>query len=587
MANERGSALLVTLVVLVVLTVLGTSIVFVSQTDHRAVENERWSAQSLDLAEAGAREVKRWLDHPRSAEHCVLFPDVAVVDRTLRRIDVDGAGPAAAVLADGTPAKPRYKQGSDLLFDRPFTGDLADAFLGTADGPDVRIEDASFLADLSERLLPAFPGSGVTARIARIDAYGPPYRPVGGVFTAGGIATIAATARIYRDVDGAVLAESKVTVVLDEVPYSAAFGPLRTCGDLAWSGPAPARWGAVVASGTVTLPPDHTLVPASLARGVPADPRRDSLRFAAPAEDVLFLAYKEKVESQDGGLVVEDPWLRVVAGAGFVNAPPCVGGTADQPCPFLWDGASDLAGGQRPSHEAGDDGSHSNLFAFPMPCESLDYALWKRIAASGDRDVHLFTWEGGTTFRERGTGRVGDVRDLTDDRTGLFFFDTMDGTPPRDDNLTPGILISGGTWGARGLLFWNGASFGIEGVTGRAATAAAPGEPLEEGGTRYLNLAYPPALGDPFRGSAVDALGGGVVRNASGPAIATEASFWGLLHVSGSFTESGAGRIVGAVDAAGSITESEVWWDERIASGWPPEGWDLPRTFVRSWRTEP
>jgi len=40
-----------------------------------------------------------------------------------------------------------------------------------------RIEDAGFLADLSEKLLPGFPAPGLLARISRIDVYAPPYRP--------------------------------------------------------------------------------------------------------------------------------------------------------------------------------------------------------------------------------------------------------------------------------------------------------------------------------------------------------------------------------------------------------------------------
>jgi len=57
--------------------------------------------------------------------------------------------------------------------------------------PDVRIEDAGFLADLSEKLLPSFPAPGLLGRIARVDVYGPPHPLFG-------IATIAVTARILR-----------------------------------------------------------------------------------------------------------------------------------------------------------------------------------------------------------------------------------------------------------------------------------------------------------------------------------------------------------------------------------------------------
>jgi hypothetical protein len=610
-ARERGSALLVVLLVLVLLTVLGSALLFVSTTDGRTAENERFAAEALHLAEAGARQAKRWFDHPASTGHAVAFPAAGAVDRTLRRIDVDGeAGPTAAVPADGSPARPYYK---DDLFDRPFRGSQEDALLGTSDGPDVRIDDASgtaraFLDDLSEKLLPSASGA-LRVRIARIDVYAPPYRRSGGAFVPRGVATVAVVARVLRAADGAVLAESRVTTVLDEIPYAAAYGPLHTCGDLAWTGAPPARWGAVTAAGTVTLPADHTLVPASLARAASADPRIDLLRYAAPEEEALFLAYKEKIESQDGGLVLEDPWLRIVSGGAFGNAPACAGGTPEQPCPFSWNGASDLAGGQLPSHTGMGDGSHASLLVAPTTCPVFDYSLFKRIAASGDRDAHLFTWESGTTFRDRATGEVGDVRDLTDGRTGMFFFDTRDGRPPRDtdadgvlDNLTPGISIEGGTWGARGALYWNGETFRVEGAAGREATATPPGEPFRDAngngvfdpGERCINLAYATSLDGTMRGSAVDPFGGGVVRNAAGPGIPTTASFWGLLHASGSLDLTGGARILGTASALGSVTESrpgapalEIYWDQALASGWPPEGWDLPRVHVVSWRTEP
>src|SRR4029079_18397208 len=105
-------------------------------------------------------------------------------------------------------------------------------------------------------------------------------------------------------------------------------------------------------------------------------------------------------------------------------------------------------------------------------------------------------------------------------------------------------------------------------------------------GSRTIHLAYPASIDGVVRGSA----------SAGGPApgIAIEASFWGVLHTGGAFDLSGDATIVGAVDAGGPVTEStpggpkvQILWDPEVAGAWPPEGWNLPRTFVRSWRTEP
>src|SRR4029079_13122535 len=116
-------------------------------------------------------------------------------------------------------------------------------------------------------------------------------------------------------------------------------------------------------------------------------------------------------------------------------------------------------------------GSLSHLQAGqPVSCIEMPYDVWKAVATSGEGDVRYFTWSSGTSFKENGFGTAQTFESLTDDQTGLFFFDTKDGvapytasgTPPPADsylNLTPKIVINGGTWGVRGFVYLNAASF--------------------------------------------------------------------------------------------------------------------------------
>ena len=61
---QRGSALLVTLMVLVGMSLLGLGFVALSETESAISVNERDHAQTVALAEAGAREVVQWFQYP-------------------------------------------------------------------------------------------------------------------------------------------------------------------------------------------------------------------------------------------------------------------------------------------------------------------------------------------------------------------------------------------------------------------------------------------------------------------------------------------------------------------------------------------
>ncbi|MGI0148935.1 MAG: pilus assembly PilX N-terminal domain-containing protein, partial [Thermoplasmata archaeon] len=209
--GQKGSALVISILVLVILTVLGVSFLLLAETENRIAENERLSSQALYFAEAGTHVVIQWFDHPGSTSN-VILPPQAAANRTRRKIDEDG-DPATPPHDQDGAAWPRYKQevdqdrnGEDDLFDKPYRFDLRNTFLGTEDGPDVRIDAGApgpgrdFLDDLSEALAGGYPAAegGIRARISRIDVYAPPYLRIGGRWTRHGIATVKVIGRIYR-----------------------------------------------------------------------------------------------------------------------------------------------------------------------------------------------------------------------------------------------------------------------------------------------------------------------------------------------------------------------------------------------------
>lgn len=599
------------------MALLGISFLLMGETEARIARNEQRAAQALYLAEAGARAVKRWFDHPVTA---LGFPSPSVADLTLRRIvdETDPYDPSEATPADGVVGSyPYYKQDVDLdgdgredLFDRPFRPGFQHALMGTADGPDVRIDDGdvaarAFLEDLTRILAPGFPGEGggVHARIARIDVYAPPYVKVGSTWSRYGLATVKVIARIHGPApDGErILAEREVEAVLGEAPYRGPDGPLHSCDALTFTNGVAdlaVHWGVVTAVGfgKLSLGPAPPFEPERIRESLPRE------EPAVPGVDPLWngigeAAFEEFRVAIDGA-PVEDPWFRVTCGEDLLGAPS---GT------LPWPPDPTPAPGSAPGYCC----DHSGI-AQGVPfvtCPDYDYRLWKLIATSGESDVRYFVWAGADDFRENGTGPVLDFQAATHGQEGLFFFDTRDSLPPVDldgdgrlDNLTPGITVDTDGWHFRGVIYLNADRFRMDSVPAVSAALRAPGEPFQdveqdavyEEGDPYVNLHYPTTLGAGFVIDGTDAFGGGVMRNDRGPAIDAPVSLEGILYVSGEFEATGTGVVYGSVIALGGVVQEiedgsqptpELYWDASIVDSWPPEGWDLPRSVITGWRT--
>jgi type II secretory pathway pseudopilin PulG len=621
MSRERGSALVIAVLILAVLTLLGMSYLLMADTENKIAENERLSAQALYFAEGVTREVRRWFDRPPYTARGVVNlvrPTTAVMDREGREIDIDGPGPVAPVTADGSLARPFYKAGvdndrdtNDDIFDKPYRSALKDMFVGTADGPDIQMDrttggsaTVSFLDALADKIMPGFPAgaANILARIRAIKIYEPPYIDVGsGTWIRYGIATVSTRVQILRNsgtADEQVLADRTLTTVLNEAPYGGAFGPLHSCDELGWDNAFRVHWGAATASSTANLPPTALNgMSRSIPRDLPPTPRVDAIHgHLSPAGDADWTDVKTNLEDQP----IEDPWFRFFAGLSVQNW-----STFGSPQVY-----PPLTGGQ----------DRSNRFQdYPyVPCPDFNYETWKAIAKSGGSDVHYYAWAGGARFSENGTGPPTDFEEITNGKTGLFFFDTKDGLAPHDfdasnvaANLTPDIRIGDADYGTRGFLYVNTTKWRVDGASGKPATFRLPGEPfrdVNENGVKdptelWINLRYGAISDinsviyvdkdDTYDTSIPPPATPAPVWNPLGPSVTHDAIVWGILYLSGQFEADGTPYYDGSVITfAGTETGAKtpgtanLYWDPMLKENWPPPDWDLPRVIITGWQTD-
>ncbi len=612
---ERGSAMVISVLVTALMSLLGISYLLMADTENRIAENEKLSAQALYFGEGSVREVKRWFDRPpygTMATRNLVKPLTSVMVRTQRQIDTDGDGPTAAVAADGTLANPYYKVGIDRdadgnedIFEKPYRPALADMLVGTEAGPDIRIDraansaTATFLDGLGDKIAPNFPAStaGVRARVKTIDIYAPPYLDIAGTWTRFGMATVKATVEIVRTSGSStqIIATRVVKAVLNETPFPGPFGPLHSCEEMAFNGEFKPHWGT---SSTITdldigVGADNK-IPLSLPRDIPPSAKID--RLHGWNDTAMWDGMYKGAGGTMVGKAIDDPWYRFI-----------IDGTCNQWTPIT---------SQQPYPPVTTDQDKSNKIQKfgGVGCPEFDYDTWKQIAQSGGSDVHYYAWDNGTAFRENGVGPATDFKTLTDGKQGLFFFDTKDGLAPHDPdangvavNLTPEMMISA-NYGVQGFVYANTVNWTSQGKPGRAITMHWPAEPFRDAnengrydaGEDFVNLNYSTiSTTDPFAKPVVsradaggDAYGGSVMWNSRGPNITgQEAIVWGILFNSGNFDCQGTPEYFGSVVTKSGMNGKmagtpDIFWDSDLKDNWPPPGWDLPRVIITQWITD-
>jgi hypothetical protein len=451
--------------------------------------------------------------------------------------------------------------------------------LGTEDAPDMRIDEERVLGPLSQMLFgDLHTGAGARVRLRRIDVFAPPYLRSRTQWVRYGVGTVKVVAGIERVVPGAPvrrLAQRTVRLVLNETPYrTSRLEAVHACRDAELVGEVGVRWGALVAGGTVSMP-GAAAVPESLPRAVPGSSGADRLWTADPDWVAEFSASLDPAEA------LVDPWVRVIAGGPIVQA------ASSDPQP--WAGPSPPRPGAPRPWPCCD---RSNLIQHQtwVACPTFDYRSWRRVARSGNRGAHYFTWHPSGGFREDGKGPARSFQEIfatAAGRPGLWFSDTLDGRAPHDadgdgayDNLTPPIHVSG-DWAARGMLMLNAERFVVSGLVDTLQeTIRAPGEPFVGAPDAWVDLVYPDRLDAPFEPSGAGAW------DARGPELSAAAAFRGVFVTSGAFEAHQGGTFHGALIARsvrldGSIAPpTGLYRDPSLAVAWPPPDWDLPRLFV-------
>jgi hypothetical protein len=643
--GERGSAMLITMMVMVILTLMGLSYLLMADTENLIAQNQRDSDQLLFVAESGARMVKAIFDSPPygppSDPNNVLrrflntydLRNSAFYDRTQRVFDHDNDPNTPDVAADGSSGRPHFRQGLTVdpnattylsFFDKPYRGTTVHAYMGSEAGPDMIIQSNSLdpndsgSLDLLDQLNAAlFSDQPSTGRIQRIDIYAPPVIMVNGTPTRYGIATVKVTAVKFRNLQkiGSIpvttptsrqVAERVVKMVVNETPYPGPGGPLQSCSGLSTNGAFQVHWGTTSAVVDATLSTSEAQLKARAPQSIPWATQA-SLISGATLDNYLAA----RVAAGGGAINIADPWFKIITGGGF--NPPLDPNTSpgNLTQPFPYNSASPTS----------DD--NSNLFQYSVStCPSFDYDLWKQVAQSGFDDSHYFVWAGaGDSFRENGVGVARTFAQWTKGvKGGVYFFDTKDGLAPdpNGSNLTPEVALQAADdWFGAGFIYLNSVNLRQTGIIGDAINRVVipPGEPyVDANGNRawdpneqYVNLRYPTTPSGVF---VIDPNATGQTatqttvtgetftyttstgRDDQGPPLLVPINWYGVIYTAGTWDAQGASSFFGSVVTqkgvlGGTAGTPDVWFDERLVKGqWPPPDLQLPRTMVTIWQTD-
>jgi hypothetical protein len=249
--RQRGSALLVSLMVMVGLSLLGLAFVTVSETENAISLNQRNHAQTVAIAEAGAKLVVQWFQDPITNLNRGLMPANTNAIKRVRTVTTGGSYGG-------------YYKPTGMLCDLPFGPDYPDLFMGTEDSADVIIDSTTnptFLTNVNGALFPSLDNGQIT----EIRLYAPPI--VGGTPAQDdgtghffysrdgqrfGIASIRVTAQKMGR-NGQAVAQAVVRMVVGPFPLPGPTGAIQAIGGITNNGNFDVHWGAVESQESVDL----------------------------------------------------------------------------------------------------------------------------------------------------------------------------------------------------------------------------------------------------------------------------------------------------------------------------------------------
>ena len=275
--QQRGSALLASLMVIVGLSLLGLAFVAISETESAISINERNHSQTVALAEAASRVCVQWFQNPQQMLNLGLMP-----------ANNSGGGTPTPMTVLKTQrvvgAYTGYYKPSttDVLCDLPFGPLNNDEFFGAEDSADIIINGSTalgqtFLNTFNDSVFGTEPANAPRAagEITEIRVYAPPIAGavlvpaaaphfyVGG--TRYGVATIMARAEKFdrprTQAGRRSLARAECRIVVSQFPLPAPGGPLQSATDLSTNGNFNVHWGLVSAQQTLDLKKDYVALP--------------------------------------------------------------------------------------------------------------------------------------------------------------------------------------------------------------------------------------------------------------------------------------------------------------------------------------
>lgn len=504
--TEKGSALLVSLMVMVGLSLLGLGFVAISETESAISVNERNYTQTLQIAEAGAKTVVEWFQRPEWALANKLMPaNTAAIKQERSAI----FGSLNATYTGSY--KPTL---SKLLFDLPLKGAPENRFFGVdAQSADIVINKTTAAAFLDDFNTTLFNDNAEGGRVVEIRIYAPPImdalagnekteHPGGSKKffwnkgTRYGVATIEVTAEKRRnpaDDTSPLIARRTVRVVVSEFPLPGPEGPLQSNQGIETNGSFRVHWGKIVSLGNLALKREMVSIPWANAWDMTKwehgyDPIYDVIDTSTSQNwfwDLLNKGY-------------EDPWFQARARFDITTDG---GSTAYQPYPYS--SINDVENNAGPGgwsnqfqqqNEDKPDGQREVIFP------RVDYNFWKQIAISGQGQEGIYYLQydkaNDMFYDSKGTkktfGHWVNTNPAIGGKEGFFFFDTDGSVNPQlaggltdTSVLTKDILINnadGNPFVMRGFIYLNALSFGSKGLKGDPGYYAAPGEPFRDVG---------------------------------------------------------------------------------------------------------
>jgi hypothetical protein len=276
--DSRGSALLVSLMVIVGLSLLGLGFVAISETESAIAKNEQNALQTQAIAEAGARMIVEWFQDPQWAESNAAMPLNSSSTIASGIIPAAGAIKTQRVIPAPQAYTGVYKpQTAQRLCDKPYRQDNGDRFYGDEDHADIIINRTTSVTtiDAFNNKLLASDASTATdldklaGEVTEIKIFAPPI--VNGTLSSGfwsggqryGVATIKVTAQQFQNpvAHTGVIASHSVRLVVGELPLPIPAGPIQGDANVSFGGNFRVHWGMETSRGDLTPSLDLSALP--------------------------------------------------------------------------------------------------------------------------------------------------------------------------------------------------------------------------------------------------------------------------------------------------------------------------------------